>query len=119
MALLSPMKYGFSPQAQECYLSYYLPERSQLLGTDLEKCLCSRLQLLADRGDFVHMMESRFQHQISVPEVNRRLEASRREWACYGLRLVAGREDLERLMEQLPVSQVVVNDVKVSRFQKS
>lgn len=118
MHLYSVFGDGFSQESQERYPGYFLPQPSEITGADLERCLRSRLQLLLDHKDFVKLMSSSFTNQISQQLLEERLENAKNEWACYGIRLMVGREDLEKLSEQLPISQIVINDVKVSRFQR-
>lgn len=109
---------GFSRESQERYPGYFLPQPSEITGADLEQCLRSRLQLLLDHKDFVKLMSSSFTNQISQQLLEGRLENAKNEWACYGIRLMVGREDLEKLSEQMQISQIVINDVKVSRFHR-
>lgn len=107
------------PQAQERYAGYYLPPQEEVTGKALEQSLIARLRLLSDHPDFLRMMESRFQHIISPELVEERLARAEQEWSCYGILLTVGRDDLTRMLDQLPVTQAVVNDVRVSRFQKN
>ncbi len=118
MSLYSIFGDAFDDKAAERYPGYFLPNPSEITGADLEQCLRSRLQLLIDHPDFVKTINSNFEYMISQTLLEKRLENAQKEWACYGMRLEIGQQDLERLMEQLPITQIVVNDVKVSRFQK-
>lgn len=106
------------PQAQR-YEGYYLPVEGSITGADLERCLIAQLRLLADHPDFLRMMESLFPHQISPEIIQERLDRAEQEWSCYGLRLMVGQKDLLRLLDEQPVTQAVVQDVRVSRFQRS
>lgn len=108
----------FLPEAAEQYPNYYLPQSSELTGSILEECLHSRLQLLLDHPDFVKMVESRFGDLLSIAKLKTRLDQLDDGWSCYGIRLMASPEDVEKLMDQLSATQVLINDVKVSRFQK-
>lgn len=108
----------FTPQAEERYPNYYLPVNDEITGEQLEENLCSRLKLLVDHPDFTDLLATQFGDTISRPKLQQRLERAEEEWACYGLRLIVRQQDLQMLLDQLPVSQAWINDVKVSRFQK-
>lgn len=113
-------RFQFAPEVQERYKGYYLPaDQKEITGEALEQSLIARLRLLADNPDFVRMMESQFKDQISVDMVEERLALAEQGWSCYGLRMEVGRQDLLAMMEELPIAQITVNDVKLSRFQRS
>ena len=103
-------------EAESLYPDYFLP--SEITGADLEQCLISRLQLLVDHPEFVALMESKFGDLISMPMLRERLANAKENWACYGMRVAAGPEDIEALMDELSATQAVINDVKVSSYQK-
>lgn len=106
----------FTSDASEKYPNYFLPQN--ITGKNLEQCLVSRLQLLIDHPDFVSLMKTKFGDMISMDMLQKRLVHAQENWACYGMRLAAGPEDIENLMERLDATQVRINDVKVSRYQK-
>lgn len=110
----------FSEEAAKRYSGYFLPNPDEITGADLEQCLQSRLQLMLDHPDFLKVMSSNAEldYLFSQQVMKQRFENAQNEWACYGMRLTIGRQDLEKLMQQLPMTQVVVNDVKLSAYQK-
>lgn len=114
-------RFRFAPEVRERYAGYYLPAaQKEITGKDLEQSLLARLRLLADHPDFVRMMENRLHTQISVEMVEERLALAERDgWSCYGLRMEVSRKDLLDMMDRLPITQIMVNDVKLSRFQRS
>ena len=87
-----------------------------ITGQMLRSALVSRLELMTEHPEFLKMMQSRT--GIPAESWTRALENARQDWACYGLRITAGREDLEQLLKQLPVTGASVNDVKLSRYEK-
>ncbi len=103
-------------EAAEKYPNYYLPH--EVTGEALEQCLQSRLQMLIDHPDFVRLMETQFESLISMSMLQERLENAKENWACYGMRLVGGPEEIEKLMDEMSVTYVRINDVKISRFEK-
>ena len=107
---------ALTPAAQAAYPCYYLPE--EITGQALEQCLVSRLEVLADHPDFVALMQTAFGDMLSPASLHQRLENARAGWACYGLRLTTDPETLTALMDSLSPTQVVIHDVKVSRYQK-
>lgn len=113
---------SFTEEAKEKYPSYYLfldlKEDQEITGEDLEMCLKSRLQLLCDHPDFLKMAESGFKGHASIGIMKKRLENAKEEWACYGVRILTSRDDLLKLMEEVPMSQIRINDVKVSKYSK-
>ena len=112
--------FRFAPAFQERYEGYYLPlDQQEITGEDLERSLIARLRLLADNPDFVRMMESKFKDHISIDMVEERLALAEQEWSCYGLRMEVGRQELLDMMDELPITRVMVNDVKLSRLQRS
>lgn len=106
----------FTEEAEARYPDYYLPQT--ITGESLENCLISRLQLLIDHPDFVSLMETQLGDQISMSMLQQRLANAQETWACYGMRLMATPEDIYALMEQLEITQIRINDVKVSMYQK-
>ena len=110
----------FTEEAEQKYPGYYLffDNGREITGKDLEQCLISRLQLLCDHPDFLKMAESRFGEEISPRIMKMRLENAKKEWACYGLRILADRDSLLKIMEEVPLSQLRMNDVKVSIYSK-
>lgn len=106
----------FTAEAAKKYPDYFLPQH--ITGESLERCLSSRLQLLIDHPDFVDLMETQFGDMISRDMLQKRLANAQEKWACYGMRLTAEPEVIAELMEKLDATQVQINDVKVSRYEK-
>lgn len=108
----------FNEEAAQRYPGYFLPNPDEITGADLEQCLRSRLQLQVDHPEFAKLMSSNLKELLDNNLLRQRLENAQKEWACFGMRLMMGKEDLQQMMEKLPMTQIVVNDVKVSRYQK-
>ena len=106
----------FTQEAAKKYPNYVLPEREALTGEVLQQSLCSRLQLLLDHPDFLRLLEPVFPEIATQKNLTGRLEQAKTEFTCYGLWITAGTQDLQKLLQDYPCTQILVNDVKVSRY---
>ncbi len=117
MGLRTITREVFTNEASLLYPSYDL-DLEHLTGKMLEECYHSHLQLLIDHPKFVDLMGTLFDDDISVKNLQKRLDYAKKDWSAYGVRVNIGKEDLLKLLSSKSISYVNINDVHVSKYEK-
>jgi len=108
--------YSFTKEAQEKYPSYYLDQK--VTAQSIQQHYLSRLQLLIDHPDFMKLMGTYFENELTIEQLQDNYQKAKKETKGYGLRIHTNKKDLIDMIEKGQLSYVYINDLKLSQYQK-
>lgn len=104
----------FNPIINDKYPCLYL-NHQEITAKTLRQNYQSSLKLLLDNPEFLNLM-SRPSHEDLTTVFQRNYEKSEKELYAYGIRVYAKKDDLIKLMDELDISFMMINDEKSSVF---
>lgn len=111
--------YEVVEELKERYPNLILMTDDEKIPENIRNHYISQLQLLLDHPEFTKMMTTYFGNgEFSGDYIEKRLEAAKNEIKLYGVRIVAKKQELLKMMGELDLSYVQIKDVRLSEYSK-
>lgn len=109
--------YSLTEETQENYPDLF-PE-NDLTAEKLKQCYLSRLKLLLDHKDFLGLLYSEYGSSMTFYHIQERYEDARTNGiSAIGVRAYVKKQDLLEMIAQDEIPYVIVNDVRLSFWEK-
>lgn len=106
-------------ELKDRYPNLILMTDDEKIAENIKNHYISQLQLLLDYPEFTRIMSTYFSNgEFSKDYIEKRLEAARKDIKLHGVRVVAKKQELLKMMDELDLSYVRIKDVRLSKYSK-